>query len=116
VEWLHTDGRFDLDTSARGHGKRRPRPKGMLTPCWKCPKIPRDAPARERRYAEELSLRNQQALRHYRECAAVGSFPDDPIVRRNAALIREVIEAVALNRMDALITSLAMLRVTTHAR
>jgi hypothetical protein len=36
-----------------------------------------------------LSDINRDAYRHYRECRATGNFPDDPIVRRNAALIRE---------------------------
>lgn len=37
----------------------------------------------------ELSARNQRAYRHYLECVATGTFPDDPIVRRNAAIIRQ---------------------------
>lgn len=70
------------------------RPRGTLTPCHKCPKIPADAPRRAWwAAAGELSARNRQAYRHYRECRAVGVFPDDPIVRRNAALIRRVEEA-----------------------
>jgi hypothetical protein len=35
-----------------------------------------------------LSPRNESALQHYRECRAVGCFPDDPIVRANAAIVR----------------------------
>ena len=38
----------------------------------------------------ELSDRNWAAWGHYRECKAVGQFPDDPIVRRNAAIIAGV--------------------------
>ena len=30
------------------------------------------------------------ALRHYLECRAVGVFPDDPIVRRNAVIFRRI--------------------------
>lgn len=37
-----------------------------------------------------LSDQNLQALRHYQECKAVGSFPDDPIVRRNARIISQM--------------------------
>ena len=37
---------------------------------------------------KSLSEKNQQAYQHYRECRAVGVFPDDPIVTQNAAVIR----------------------------
>lgn len=63
------------------------RPKGVKTPCSWCPKIPpgeQPIPAN----AVELSDKNVLALIHYRECRAVGEFPNDAIVRRNAALIR----------------------------
>lgn len=63
------------------------RPKGVKTPCEWCPKIPPgEAPIPAN--AVELSDKNLLALIHYRECRATGDFPDDPIVRRNAALIR----------------------------
>lgn len=35
-----------------------------------------------------LSLKNRQAFKHYQECLAVSHFPDDAIVRQNAATIR----------------------------
>lgn len=38
----------------------------------------------------ELSESNRRAIEHYRECVAVGSFPNDDIVRRNAAIIRRI--------------------------
>ena len=41
-----------------------------------------------------LSESNQRCYEHYLECRAVGKFPDDPIVRRNAAIIAEVLEQV----------------------
>lgn len=40
--------------------------------------------------AVELSPRNVRALLHYRRCKAVGRFPADPIVERNAAVIAHV--------------------------
>lgn len=75
-------------------GNPEPRPVmkgGQLypTPCHKCPKIPKDSP-KERKYAYEISSKNLQAYFHYLECRAVGSFPEDPIVRRNATIIRGV--------------------------
>lgn len=114
ARWLHTDGGFDRDTSARGRGKRRPRPPGQPTPCWDCPKIPRDAPRRERRHAEEMSPKNRLAYRHYRECAATGHWPDDAIVRRNAAAIRGVIDGVRDLKTDQLIALLG--GVALHGR
>lgn len=63
------------------------RPKGTLPPCGygpkECPKVSPDA-------GLELTDQNLLAYQHYRECRAVGRFPDDSIVRENAAAIREV--------------------------
>lgn len=78
----------------RGHAREKvPNPTGA-TPCATCPKIPPEAPQRNAAYALEMSERNWLAWRHNRECAAVGRFPDDPIVRRNAAAIAEVLRRV----------------------
>lgn len=62
---------------------------GGKPPCRSCPKVPKDAP-KVPESAVELSVRNLRAVSHYWECRAVNSFPDDPIVRRNAAIIRRV--------------------------
>lgn len=70
---------------------REPVPRGnQPTPCGSCPKIPKDVSVRTPAYAEELSERNLWAWQHYLRCKAVGQFPDDPIVRRNAAIMAEV--------------------------
>lgn len=47
--------------------------------------------ARDRSPATALELddRGYQAYQHYLECKAVGDFPDDPLVRANAAVIRQ---------------------------
>jgi hypothetical protein len=58
-------------------------------PCHWCPKIPKGTPPRPEN-AVELSPKNMAAYLHYLECRAVGQFPADPIVRRNAAAIRHV--------------------------
>jgi hypothetical protein len=80
------------------------RPPGTPTPCHMCPKVPRGAVPRgvqaRPEHAIELSRRNAQAYWHYLECKATGRFPDDPIVRRNAALIRLVEEEVERERGD----------------
>jgi len=55
----------------------------------------------------------EQCYRHYRECKAVGSFPDDPVVRRNAAAIRDVEEVAEQNRQSefqSVLMSLAIRR------
>lgn len=95
-KWLHVDG-----IVTRRVGLPVARPKGVITPCHTCPKTA-DAPVRDRRHATEPTDRSRRVLRHYRECRAVGRFPDDPIVRRNAGLIREVEDALAAARLDAL--------------
>jgi hypothetical protein len=94
----HVDGVI----SYRNTTPRTPNPrlKGQVTPCWKCPKIPDEAPRKTRPHAIEMSYKNRAAYLHYRECSAVGSFPDDPIVRRNAGVIRGVIDSLAEARIE----------------
>lgn len=72
-------------------GRPVPRPLGTVTPCGYCPKQPPTVPpaARTPDTAEELSERNWVAYQHYLECRAVGVFPDDPLARRNAAVIAQ---------------------------
>lgn len=66
------------------------RPAGMSLPCESgpgvCAKVSPDA-------GVELNEKNQEAYRHYLECRAVGNFPDDPVVREHAAIIRSVEDA-----------------------
>lgn len=73
-----------------GSGNPVPRPAGLSPPCSQgpsaCAKISPDA-------GVELNERNQEAYRHYLECRAVGSFPDDPIVREHAAIVRSIEDA-----------------------
>ena len=66
------------------------------TPCRWCPKLPADVPSSEAcpEKAVELSQRNYKCLAHYLECRAVGRFPDDAIVRRNAMVIRSVMDDI----------------------
>lgn len=82
-----------------------PRPAGVPTPCWMCPKIPPGLPT-ERVNAEELTPRTWAVWQHYLECKATGHFPDDAIVRRNAAILRRIEDAVSqsatTSRLDTL--------------
>ena len=45
-----------------------------------------------------LTEANYEAYDHYLQCRATGAFPDDPIVRRNAAVIRDVEDSVSEQR------------------
>ena len=75
-------------------GRLVPRPAGAPPPCRiagaGCPKGTPENP-------RSLTYENQQAYRFDRECRAVGNFPKDPLVRRNAALIRAAEESVRGN-------------------
>lgn len=70
-----------------GQGKPVPRPKSCPSPCRLphvgCPKGTPESP-------KSLNEANWLAYEHYHECRAVGQFPDDPIVRRNARVIRQI--------------------------
>lgn len=66
-------------------GKPQLRPEGTELLCQTregCPKGSPDAP-------KTLSEKNQQALRHYKECKATNRFPEDAIVKHNAVLIEK---------------------------
>ena len=68
------------------------RPNGTFPPCHYGPK---ECPKGSPEAGKALSELNQWAYAHYLECRAIGSFPDDGIVRENAAIIRGVEDAVA---------------------
>jgi hypothetical protein len=72
-------------------GRLVARPEGTAPPC-RIPGIgcPKGTPEHPR----GLSAANLAAWRFDRECQAVGSYPNDPLVRRNAALIRQVEEEI----------------------
>lgn len=72
---------------------------GMKLKCYKCPKIPQGMP-QDPSSAQDLTEENLQAYRHYRECRAVGHFPDDPLVREDAALILQVEESVQQSKQQ----------------
>lgn len=103
VKWLY-DYHGNVCTRA---GKPSPRPAGTPTPCHKCPKIPAGEPP-IRANAVELSERNFAAYVHYLECRAVGQFPDDPIVRRNARILRGLFDEVDKVPMYKLIAMLGL--------
>lgn len=67
-------------------GKRVPRAAGEQTPCWKCPKAVEGRP----NPGADFSGKNLLAYHLYLTIQAGMPMPDDPIVRRNCALIRMV--------------------------
>lgn len=62
---------------------------GTSKPLCRLGRCPKGSPENPK----ELSLRNAKAYLHYQECRAVGKFPDDSIVKRNASIIRSVEES-----------------------
>lgn len=70
------------------------------TKCEWCPKIPTDVNP-EPANAVELSPKNWAAFQFHLECRATNSWPDDPIVKRNAMLIRQVEDIAARSETDA---------------
>lgn len=62
------------------------RPLNAGTPCHQCPKTP----TKQRADAVEITPRVWYAYQHYRECLAVGNFPDDALVREQAAVFRDI--------------------------
>jgi len=82
---------FDERTNKKQyyHGNAVRRPPGSVPSCHfnRCPKGHYDSP-------NSLRHHNYLAYVHYLECKAIGQFPNDPVVRRNAAIIRMVEESV----------------------
>ncbi len=60
------------------------RPANTVLLCQTPAGCPKGTPEKPK----SLSPKNRLAWNHFRDCEAVRSFPDDPIVRRNARIIR----------------------------
>lgn len=95
---------YDFDPKSKQFGKPRRKHNGtddLRKRDWSCPapcRTPLGCPNGTPEQPKRLTATNEQAYRHYLECRAVGQFPDDPIVRRNAAIIRDAEDAV--NQME----------------
>lgn len=83
-----------------------------LTPCRECPKIPNGCPP-DRRYAIEPTERSWKIFQHWRECRAVGHFPDDPWVKRHAAVLQGIQDDLDAQPM-AQLTQLLMVKRATE--
>lgn len=105
-KWLYDEKTGQITQRA---GKNVERPAGTFPPCRSLTGCPKGTPENQR----SLSQKNERAYQHYLECKAVGSFPNDPIVRRNAALIRAVEDSVASTKNDILMERLGILGMVT---
>jgi hypothetical protein len=76
------------------------------TPCRTRKGCPKGTPEDSR----ELTRQNTSTYRHYLDCKATGLFPDDPVVRRNAGIIREIEDAIDRNDRESMIEALGGVR------
>lgn len=56
-------------------------------------KHPKGCPKGTPENPKTLSLKNQKAYVHWKECKATGNFPDDDTVRQNAAIIQDLVDS-----------------------
>lgn len=80
---------------------------GVEKPLCRTPKgCPKGTPENPR----TLSPQNWLCYKHYQRCAAIGRFPDDPLVAEHAAIIQEAErEAWEQNQLDAIRSMLPVL-------
>ncbi len=97
-QWMYDD---KWRQNKRG-GKPVPRPPGVPTPCFKCPKILPDVEPRPEN-AIELSRRNHAAYAYYRMCLVdtTGLLPRDLLTVHNNALIRRAEDLAARAQAQA---------------
>lgn len=93
AEWL-----YDEETGQVNERGGQPVKRGIaLTPCRLrgigCAKGTPENP-------KTLSLKNRRTYQHYLECRATNHFPDDPIVRNHAVVIRMVEDSVARQHQE----------------
>ncbi|WP_149112131.1 hypothetical protein [Limnoglobus roseus] len=78
-----------------------PLPRATSPPCRRCPKVPASVLAVKQRTgatvtpadAYEPDDRHRETVAHFLGCAAVGRFPDDDWVTRNAQFLRPLLKA-----------------------
>ena len=95
-KWVYSEKTGERETKG---GEYVPRYQGVKPPCGYSRGCVKEAP--ESNIA--LTEQNLQAWRYIRECRAVGRFPDDPIVRRNASLVEWAEQSVRDGRQRELI-------------
>ncbi len=98
---MHNDtpGQPPATEPAMWHGQVIPRPSGKFAPCrYDATPCPKGTPEKSRMH----NPTNVLVWQHFQECDAVGVFPDDPIVRRNAATIRATLGRIERTRQETL--------------
>lgn len=109
-----TDEHWRFIEHPKGSGKILQRSSRSGPPC-RYPHIgcPKGTPENSR----ALNSRNAAAYRFHKECEAVNQWPDDAIVRRNAALIRDAERACERIKQDRQVHLLeSFLGVVNHVR
>lgn len=101
----HIYGLEDGELRRWPDGTPKRRPLNTVLPCGGCPKIPKGAEPSPRN-AQELNDRLWLAYQHYRRCRAVNRWPEDPIIERNAEIIREVEDDVAKQQENEMLALL----------
>lgn len=86
-KWWYDD---ETGNVKKKNGKLIKRPDWTVLLCKTHDGCPRGTPEKQK----GLTQKNRRAWKHYQECKAVGRFPDDPIVRRNAHIIERALKAV----------------------
>lgn len=69
-------------------------PPGGGCPCPPMCRTKEGCPKGTPENPRSLNEANERAYEHYRECKAIGEFPKDSIVIRNAVIISEVLEEI----------------------
>ncbi|WP_417390217.1 hypothetical protein [Gimesia sp.] len=73
------------------HGQPVERLPSVPAPCRTDKGCPKGTPEDQK----VLSAKNQRAYQHWKECKAVGQFPDDGLVRFHASIIQELVDLAA---------------------
>lgn len=95
LKWQYDEETGEIK-QRHGQPMRRISKPWCMIPNLGCPKGHIDNP-------KGLSPKNIRAWGHYLECRAVGKFPEDATVRRNAGIIRSVEDAVERSKRDELL-------------
>jgi len=82
--WFKTDGSVV-------HSGGKPQLRQDKPPCRERVGCPKGTPENQR----TLNKANAWAWKHFCECRAIGQFPDDAIVRKNARIITEALQVKA---------------------
>ena len=112
MKWRYGDDEKPQERP-HGSGRRIEREPGEKPPCEACPKIPTGmAPTPSS--ACDLSDKNRKAYAHWQECEAVNwvDCAVDPIVKRNAAIIKQAHDEWKLKPLTELATLLPLMAAT----